>query len=364
MNIDFGAIIDELNRRKASAGQRLSDMFTPPQKPADWFSQMSAVPQQTPTTPEQRINIQSMLADYAKRAAEGLVPAPIRARADLTKTDPAAAVKPFTSQEIAQSTPYITAAAPIAYHGSPHEFTQFDASKIGTGQGAQSYGHGLYFAENPQTAKSYVQEFSQGNPLLTVRDKAGKIVAQGDSISDELLQQIGDAERKARMNISYGAKQGGLASGPVYMGDLKVAYEKPVGQMYRVNIPDEHVAKMLDWDKPLSEQAPEVQKAIKPFYDEAIYQLHGTSPVSASAWPKDFPKDLTAGEMYDLVANRRASSFGKAGIQAGRQQLSEELQRAGIPGIKYLDQGSRTAGQGTHNFVVFDPAILQDVSKQ
>src|SRR5262245_438695 len=42
-----------------------------------------------------------------------------------------------------------------AYHGSPHDFERFDLSKIGTGEGAQAYGHGLYFAENPKTAKAY-----------------------------------------------------------------------------------------------------------------------------------------------------------------------------------------------------------------
>src|SRR4029079_2118814 len=39
-----------------------------------------------------------------------------------------------------------------AYHGSPHDFDKFDLSKIGTGEGAQAYGHGLYFAENEGAA--------------------------------------------------------------------------------------------------------------------------------------------------------------------------------------------------------------------
>jgi hypothetical protein len=43
-----------------------------------------------------------------------------------------------------------------AYHGSPHKFDKFQLDKIGTGEGAQAYGHGLYFAENPETAKSYM----------------------------------------------------------------------------------------------------------------------------------------------------------------------------------------------------------------
>ena len=41
-----------------------------------------------------------------------------------------------------------------AYHGSPYKFDAFDASKIGTGEGAQAYGHGLYFADQEDTAKS------------------------------------------------------------------------------------------------------------------------------------------------------------------------------------------------------------------
>src|SRR4029453_2036207 len=42
-----------------------------------------------------------------------------------------------------------------AYHGSPHDFEQFSLAKIGTGEGAQAYGHGLYFAEKPEVAKQY-----------------------------------------------------------------------------------------------------------------------------------------------------------------------------------------------------------------
>src|SRR5580765_7610443 len=42
-----------------------------------------------------------------------------------------------------------------AFHGSPHSFDRFDLSKIGTGEGAQAYGHGLYFAENEGVAKGY-----------------------------------------------------------------------------------------------------------------------------------------------------------------------------------------------------------------
>ena len=43
--------------------------------------------------------------------------------------------------------------AVTAWHGSPHKFDKFDMSKIGTGEGAQAYGHGLYMAETPEVAQ-------------------------------------------------------------------------------------------------------------------------------------------------------------------------------------------------------------------
>ena len=46
-------------------------------------------------------------------------------------------------------------AAATVWHGSPHKFDKFDSSKIGTGEGAQAYGHGLYLAEIPDVARTY-----------------------------------------------------------------------------------------------------------------------------------------------------------------------------------------------------------------
>lgn len=39
------------------------------------------------------------------------------------------------------------------------------------------------------------------------------------------------------------------------------------------------------------------------------------------------------------------------------------LKRQGIPGIKYLDQGSRAAGEGTSNYVVFDASTIEILRK-
>lgn len=50
-----------------------------------------------------------------------------------------------------------------AFHGSPHDFERFDVGKIGEGEGAQSYGHGLYMAESPSVAESYRTAVTSGN---------------------------------------------------------------------------------------------------------------------------------------------------------------------------------------------------------
>jgi len=42
-----------------------------------------------------------------------------------------------------------------AYHGSPYDFDKFQLDKIGTGEGAQAYGHGLYFTDSEDIAKFY-----------------------------------------------------------------------------------------------------------------------------------------------------------------------------------------------------------------
>ena len=46
--------------------------------------------------------------------------------------------------------------------------------------------------------------------------------------------------------------------------------------------------------------------------------------------------------------------------ELGRNAVaSEKLRQAGIPGIRYLDGGSRSAGQGSSNFVAFDPEMIR-----
>jgi len=177
----------------------------------------------------------------------------------------------------------------IVYHGSPHKFDKFDSSKIGTGEGAQAYGHGLYLAESDKVAGEYANMFakSPASPaqLLKLRDAAPKGGAEWSHYDD--LVKNGQ------------------------------------GFLYKVDLPDEAIAKMLDWDKPLSQQPQSVQAAF------------------GSVDPNG---RINTGLAYE----RWRAQQGVDPVAA-----SEKLKALGIPGVKYLDGGSRSAGAGSSNFVVF-----------
>ena len=55
------------------------------------------------------------------------------------------------------------------WHGSPHSFDKFSLNYIGTGEGAQAYGYGLYFTEKEGIARAYANIYrSKGVEYLSV----------------------------------------------------------------------------------------------------------------------------------------------------------------------------------------------------
>ena len=104
--------------------------------------------------------------------------------------------------------------------------------------------------------------------------------------------------------------------------------------MYKVDLPDEHIAKMLDWDKPLSQQ-PHILDVLKN---------------SKEQWASSFAQDL---EHYPRFTGKNLVESATAASDLKAIGASDYFQKAGIPGIRYLDQGSRGAGVGSSNYVIF-----------
>lgn len=226
------------------------------------------------------------------------------------------------------------------YHGTPHRLPptprnplgEFDASKIGTGEGAQVYGHGIYTAENPAVAQGYKD---------TLAYKAFDISPEAEKLGFTLNAGArGEFMRQSRVNKSPEAKARSLQNANIAARDVpqeklaelfKAYEERGGGNLYKIDLPDEKVAKMLDWDKHLSEQSPEVQKILMP-YQKEIGGSFGTGEQTLKA----------------IAFERRMK-----GLDDSPAAVSQQLRDMGIPGIKYLDATSRDAGKGTRNFVTF-----------
>jgi len=265
-----------------------------------------------------------------------------------------------------------------AYHGSPHSFDKFSMDKIGTGEGAQAYGHGLYFAENENIAASYRDSLSPGTKYKGgSRYQVQDGTAEGSAVNavmDLVTEGMRPADAMAAIKRRYVDaannmdpalfEQGSLATRAAnanrYRGYMEIAdavdalnaddFVHVPGSMYEVEINADPNA-FLDWDKPLSEQHP----AIRPALDKVIAD-HGIRTSGVAPNGKEWA--LNGGEIYDRIATVQGGVGGHRNLAT--QYLKEE---AGIPGIKYLDAGSRGAGDGTRNYVVFDDSLIDIIKK-
>lgn len=259
-----------------------------------------------------------------------------------------------------------------AYHGSPHDFDKFDLSKIGTGEGAQAYGHGLYFAENEGVAKSYRdalggQKLKDGTPF-NERDPA--------HWAADAMQQAGGDRAKAveiiaksmtpDMKMYEGGQWQRLLRAKTMLEQGATVPEMS-GRMYEVGIhasPDQ----FLDWDKPLSQQSDRVRQALAPHYQgrsaDEFAQIQSAYERARVA-NNERPTPETIKHLGDAAA---ALAEARPRDRLTGQQIygahgSKGLQELGIPGIEYLDHGSRGAGQGTKNRVVFNPELIEILRK-
>jgi hypothetical protein len=254
-----------------------------------------------------------------------------------------------------------------AYHGSPHDFDRFQMDRIGTGEGAQAYGHGLYFAENEDVARSYRDTVGAQHSGKATNWDDPKSVAEywaamygGKDEGVSYLEGVLDAKRANPKMYSEGPEVTQAA-----IDHLRSLDELPTsGSMYEVNInanPDD----FLDWDAPLSEQP----QALRNVIDNA--DLSHLAPGSRlrrtieahRGKPGDWVPDEGA-TIPEPSGNQIHSALTDFGTSAPENaQLTQQMKQAGIPGIKYRDAGSRGTNEGTRNFVVFDENLIEIVRK-
>jgi hypothetical protein len=274
----------------------------------------------------------------------------------------------------------------IAYHGSPHDFPpvrelqmpdgaivyqsmddaipegakmlkehplgRFNMSKIGTGEGAQAYGHGLYFAESEDVARGY-------------RDDLDRL--RGQSVDDIKTHEPGQQAGQTGWQL-YDKETGYLNSEmPIFKTEqeaIDFVANPPKGRMYQVEIdasPDE----FLDWDLPLSEQSAVVKRGLsnlRPHVNESSLTHTTGREFGNRQWDAldgdEFDK-MSGGDFNKRLSDSMSSSDWDSSLNAG----SDALRGEGIKGIRYKDGFSRGADGGTSNYVVFDENLISIARK-
>ena len=248
-----------------------------------------------------------------------------------------------------------------AWHGTPHEIEgNFSLGKVGTGEGAQAYGHGIYFAENPAVAQQYQKDISRsqlmkggnpeqldqlmnGQPLTKLYEsmsaKADRMPYEKAAIEyekmsflEDLMQGTQFKDAVARIDDPNVAK---------WAQTLESGY-KPAGNLYKVDIPDAQIPMMIDYDAPIKDQP-------------KIYELIKNSIVDP-----DIRKTFETNAKIGISGGNAYKNYLEGKTDVERSANAANL---GITGIRYLDEGSRSQGKGSSNFVVFKPETVKILEK-
>jgi GGDEF domain-containing protein len=283
-----------------------------------------------------------------------------------------------------------------AWHGSPHDFERFSTDNIGTGEGAQVYGYGLYFAGNKEVAEFYKQKLANDREVDSWRRKNGEAIESSHDVAAEIAYEMtyefadedlsssqalpvvekamwflrnkkskGDADKIAANDARLKK-----AVDLVY-GDYEVEYDAPNGRLYHVELAPQEDEYLL-WDKPLSEQSEKVKEALKDAFDGIVNKT--TDYHKASALDRKFEEyrryldgkgNESGGQGNGNWIYEELSYLihGKNSKTADEKAASDYLHSLGIRGIKYLDGTSRGKGEGNYNYVVFNDADVAITAK-
>lgn len=254
-----------------------------------------------------------------------------------------------------------------AYHGTPHSFEQFDLGAIGTGEGAQAHGWGLYFAADRKIADEYRNRLSDNVKDITIGNKKYKQL-QSSGIVDENGNEPEDVEytaayylgvyrnqNEALKNIEKEIENPEEYIDDYYRSVLKKAKEllennetevsKSEGIVFEVDVPENDV--LLNENKTLDEQPENVKNTLRKMAENQVRDMNGYYNQFADAVLIADPKEVNGRDIYrylvNVVGNARAASI----------MLNEN----GIKGITYY------GGTDGRCFVVFDDKAISIINR-
>ena len=332
----------------------------------------------------------------------------LAADVDMYMRDPESRNIPNYLLTAAGVVPFVPAASQVrkgikAYHGSPHSFDRFSTEQIGTGEGAQAYGQGLYFAESEDVARGYREKLSRDNLAQRAKDNQSYDTLVGLGLDESpdlgdfsiiLSEADGDMARAIQDSMTPRYPDDPLPAFAQSMADamksgrLPASIELPTlnkGSMYEVNInvePDE----LIDWYKPLDEQSDKVSKvlsdafrstvkdpdgvAVMGFDGEIVDRASNYSPEEWKLAEKTYRKlGNKISTNLDLEMKKIGSGMGMhEALQqrlGGADKVAEYLQSKGVKGVRYADAFTRhkSPDKQSMNYVIFDDRLISIAKK-
>ncbi len=276
-----------------------------------------------------------------------------------------------------------------ALHASPHSFRKFSTDFMGKGEGAQAYGWGLYFAENPEVNRSYLNQFAQDKATWRFRELEASNVddmARGlrdrivfpehvnrfePGVLDAVYSVLGDLSdargdkgkieaikeelrEDIRINEGYSdqypqAKRQADAENIAYqylldhLDEIEVRTGMPSNYRVELNVEDYldfmEGGELLFWDKGYgSSTTSRIGDWLLDEGKEEAYSLFNDKDPENGYW--------MGGKIYRSLEDALGSP----------REASEFLLRHGVKGIRYADGFSRWKAEEkqTYNYVIFD----------
>lgn len=246
-----------------------------------------------------------------------------------------------------------------AMHASPHRFRKFDTSKMGTGEGAQAFGWGLYFSGDKGSNREYYRYFADEDYQMRLfrgdnelgEKELQKLVREvfmrhgGQELVDEMEEAIVYSVLREGAQKQLADYETFLKDGGEDIPGLMTALQELAGMglerksinfpafNYRVELNADD-SNLLMWDEKVPAEL-----------HDAVRELKSGQP--ARGLVMQMPEaSKECWEGYRIYSELTS-------VLGTPKAASEWLAERGYKGIKYLDGMSRRAGEGTYNYVIF-----------
>ncbi len=256
--------------------------------------------------------------------------------------------------------------AMVAWHGGPHDFDKFSTDKIGTGEGAQVYGWGIYFASKKEVGEFYRKNLSggkAGEEIYYKNKKIGSFMDLGTMSNEQkAAAYISAYPDNAKEMLRYDNFISAIEwVDKINHSDAEV---RKAGKLYQVELaPKEN--EYLRHDDTFDRQPEGVRQAVAKATGKSAEYIDGLEMDGSQVYNM-----LTRMVSENSPQSRRAfkainvDPYSAAANEINNDELaSRYLHSLGVRGIRFIDGSSRFSDGGSFNYVIFNDSDISITEK-